>query len=307
MRSAKSLILPLALLLSSTSVAAQLSKDDLTELDTLAADENGESTATQEEAEEAVKEPPVEAETPADETMSGGPEGLLAKLASLAAEGNGEAAYHLGMAYHLGANGVEKDPQKAFELFTQSAETGDPLGAYMLGSYYEGEGGEAVETNPELALKYKLASAEAGHALAQHDVAQHFYEQDDTDEALEYLLASAKQGHVPSLQALASLYSGEGKVAKDPVKQFAYVALLQGNSAEAPSKRIQEWRDKMQAELSEEQLKEAMQLVDNWKVEPSEVTRKALSGEAAAMKLAGADAAPTELPAADSKEAQEGR
>src|SRR3546814_3077271 len=86
----------------------------------------------------------------------------------------------------------------------------------MLGSYYEGEGGEAVETNPELALKYKLASAEAGHALAQHDVAQHFYEQDDTDEALEYLLASAKQGHVPSLQALASLYSGEGKVAKDP-------------------------------------------------------------------------------------------
>src|SRR3546814_8206416 len=83
--------------------------------------------------------------------MSGAPEGLLAKLASLAAEGNGEAAYHLGMAYHLGANGVEKDPQKAFELFTQSAETGDPLGAYMLGSYYEGEGGEAVETNPELA------------------------------------------------------------------------------------------------------------------------------------------------------------
>src|SRR3546814_10140049 len=91
MRSAKSLILPLALLLSSTSVAAQLSKDDLTELDTLAADENGESTATQEEAEEAVKEPAVKAETPADETMSGGSEGLLAKLASRAAEGNGEA------------------------------------------------------------------------------------------------------------------------------------------------------------------------------------------------------------------------
>lgn len=305
MRSAKSLILPLALLLSSTSVAAQLSMGDLTaELDTLAADENGESTPAQEEAEEAVKEPPVGAETSADETMSGDPEGILAKLASLAAGGNGEAAYHLGMAYHLGANGVEKDPQKAFELFTQSAEAGDPLGAYMLGSYYEGEGGEA---NPELALKYKLAAAEAGHALAQHDVAQHFYEQDDTDQALEYLLASAKQGHVPSLQALASLYSGEGKVTKDPVKQFAYVALLQGHSGEAPSKRIQEWRDKMQAELSEEQLKEAMLLVDNWKVEPSEVTRRALSGEAAAIKLAGADAAPPELPAADSKEAQEGR
>src|SRR3546814_17366356 len=127
------------------------------------------------------------------------------------------------MAYHLGANGVEKDPQKAFELFTQSAETGDPLGAYMLGSYYEGEGGEAVETNPELALKYKLSSAEAGHALAQHDVAQHFYEQDDTDDALEYLCASATQGHVPSPQAPASLYNGDGKVPQDPAKQLDHV------------------------------------------------------------------------------------
>src|SRR3546814_20414274 len=115
MRSAKSLILPLALLLSSTSVAAQLSKDDLTELDTLAADENGESTATQEEAEEAVTEPPVEAETPADETMSGGPEGLLAKLASLAADGNGKAAYPLGLASHIGAHAAEKDPTKTFK------------------------------------------------------------------------------------------------------------------------------------------------------------------------------------------------
>jgi uncharacterized protein len=233
--------------------------------------------------------------------------GLAAKLASLAAEGNAEAAYHLGMAYHLGANGAQKNPGRAFELFQQSAEAGSPLGAYMLGSYYDGAAGTAVEANPELALKHKLAAAEAGHALAQHDVARLLYEQGDTDRALELLLASAKQGYLPSLQALASLYSGEGKVEKDPVKVFAYVALLQGSSGEEPSKRIQEWRDKTRAELNEEQLKEAMKIVESWKVEPTETTRTALSGEAAAMKLAGLEDEPAETEPVSSQDLPEGR
>ena len=307
MRRAKNLI-PLALLLSSTSLAAQLSDDLTTDLDTLAADEMGEGPEEEPAAvtDEAAEEPPLETEA-AFENEGERTKGLLAKLASLTADGNGEAAYHLGMAYHLGTDGASKEPQRAFELFQQSAEAGDPLGAYMLGSYYEGEGGEAVAADPELALKYKLAAAEAGHALAQHDVAQHFYEQGDTDKTLEYLLASAKQGYVPSLQALASLHSGEGKVAKDPVKQFAYVALLQGNSGEAPSKRLQEWRDRMQAELSEEQLKQAVEIAQNWKVEPSEVTQKAFAGEAAAMKLAGLEPAPPAPVAVDSEEIPEGR
>ncbi len=309
MHRAKSLV-PLALLLSSPSLAAQLSDDLTAELDTVAADENGEQRKGEPAADpqQAEEDPTIEGEEATSESDGGeAGDGLIAKLASLAAEGNAEAAYHLGMAYHLGANGAEKNSQKAFELFDQSAEAGDPLGAYMLGSYYEGDGGDAVESDAELALKNKLAAADAGHALAQHDVAQQFYEQGETDKALDYLLASAKQGYLPSLQALASLYSGEGKVAKDPVKQFAYVALLQASSGETPSKRLQDWRDRMQAELSEAQLKQAVEIVQNWKAEPSEVTQKALSGEAAATKLAGLEAAPPEPSVADSTEAPEGR
>lgn len=309
MHCAKSLI-PLALLISSPSLAAQLSDDLAAELDAAAAGETDDQKTEEPAADPQPDEPEQTSEADKAADPSGGGRAgtdLIAKLASRAAEGNAEAAYHLGMAYHLGANGVEKDLQKAFELFKQSAEAGNPLGAYMLGSYFEGDGGSAVEADADLALKHKLAAADAGHALAQHDVAQHFYEEGETDKALDYLLASAKQGYLPSLQALASLYSGEGKVAKDPVKQFAYVALLQGSSGETPSKRLQQWRDKMQAALGEEQLKQAVEIVQNWKTEPSEVTQKALSGEAAAMKLVGLEAAAPEPPAADRKKVPEGR
>lgn len=232
---------------------------------------------------------------------------LVTKLEAMAAEGNGEAAYHLGMAYDRGLEGLEKDQQKAFELFRQSAESGDPLGAFMLGSYYDGEGGGAVEADPAQALKYKLIAADAGHAIAQHDVARMFYEQGDTAKTVDYLERSARQGYTPSLEALASLHSGEGKIAKDPVKVYAYVALLHGRSGGKPTKRLEDWRDKARTELSEQQLAEAMVIVAKWKMEPSALTKKALSGEAAAKQLAGLAPPPAKPRKPDPREAAEGR
>ena len=300
MRFVKSLSVPLALLLLAAPLAAQISEDDLAaELDSLAAQENGGNT---EEEMTAAEEPAAEGESLA--ALDAGAEAgnaLATKLASLVAEGNGEAAYHLGIMHLAGMNGLAKDPQRAFELFQASAEAGDPLGAYRLGAFYDGQGEGVVEDDPALALEHKLVAAEAGYALAQHDVARFFYEQGDTDKALEYLLASAKQGYQPSLQALASLYSGEGKVAKDPVKVYAYVALLQASDKGLPSKRLEEWRDKTQAELGPEQVAEAVEIVTKWKETPSALTLKALAGEASAMRLAGLDDAALIAPANGTK------
>ena len=300
MRFVKSLSVPLALLLSVAPLAAQISEEDLAaELDSLAAQENDGNT---EEEMTAAEETAAEGESLA--ALDAGAEAgnaLAAKLASLAAEGNGEAAYHLGIMHLAGMNGLAKDPQRAFELFQASAEAGDPLGAYRLGAFYDGQGEGVIEDDPALALEHKLVAAEAGYALAQHDVARFFYEQGDTDKALEYLLASAKQGYQPSLQALASLYSGEGKVAKDPVKVYAYVALLQASDKGLPSKRLEEWRDKTQAELGPEQVAEAVEIVTKWKETPSALTLKALAGEASAMRLAGLDDAALIAPADGTK------
>jgi len=59
------------------------------------------------------------------------PTALQTRLETLSSNGSGEAAYHLGMVYHMGLEGTAKDPKKAFELFKLSAERGDPFGAYM--------------------------------------------------------------------------------------------------------------------------------------------------------------------------------
>src|SRR3954470_9664532 len=86
---------------------------------------------------------------------------LITSLERLAASNNAEAIYHLGMAYHTGT-GVPKDHVKALAAFRRAASLGDVLASYKLGCYYDGQGGELVEANPDLALRYKLIAAQAG-------------------------------------------------------------------------------------------------------------------------------------------------
>jgi hypothetical protein len=92
-------------------------------------------------------------------------------LLGLANKGDAEAQYHVGMMHNNGI-GTQKDPRQAFEWFQKSAASNNPLGAYKLGCYYDGQGAGIVGADSNEALKYKLVSAKAGYALAQHDVAR---------------------------------------------------------------------------------------------------------------------------------------
>lgn len=218
---------------------------------------------------------------------------LTAKLEALAADGNAEAAYHAGVAYERGINGVKKDPAKAFEYFKKSAEGGDPLGAYKLGSFYDGEGQEVVQDDPELALQHKLVAAKAGYSIAQHDVAKFFYEKGETDQAIDWLTQAAKQGYKESLQALASLYTGEGKVAKNMGKSYAYLLLMQGGSLDkAPEKARQVLQD-MHAKLTPAEKSEAETIVSGWKFKPTILTMTALAGQRSAKALVDRAGTPT--------------
>jgi hypothetical protein len=215
------------------------------------------------------------------------------KLEALAATGNAEAAYHLGMMHHLGANGAKKDPQRALELFRQAAEGGDPLGAYKLGSYYDGQGGGLVQADPELALKHKMVAAKAGYSLAQHDVAKLLYARGDTQEAVRWLEESARQGYPESLQALASLYTGEGKVAKNMGKSLAYLVILQNSlKGKKASPKIQAWVKETRAKLTAAEIAQAEDVVRGWKVKPSPLTLQALAGEETAKTLVAKTPAP---------------
>ncbi len=231
---------------------------------------------------------PVAAVAQADEAA------VTAKLEQLAQGGNAEAAYHAGMAYLRGINGVGKDPAKAFEYFKKSAEGGDPLGSYQLGSFYDGDGGGVVAADPELALKHKLVAAQAGYSLAQHDVAKLYYERDQADEAVKWLTASAKQGYKESLQALASLYSGEGKLPKNMGKSYAYLLLMQGGSLDKADGKARQVLQELSAKLTPAEKSEANKTIAGWAFKPSILTLHALAGQKSARALIERAGAATE-------------
>jgi len=85
-------------------------------------------------------------------------------MVTLADKGNAEAQYHVGMMHNNGI-GTKQDPRQAFGWFQKSTASGDPLGAYKLGCYYDGQGAGIVTPDTSEALKYKLISAKAGLRL----------------------------------------------------------------------------------------------------------------------------------------------
>lgn len=210
------------------------------------------------------------------------------KLAALSNAGSAEAAYHLGMLYHMGLAGVRKDPRKAFELFKLAADRGDPLGAYKVGCFYDGQGEGVVESNLELALKYKRIAAEAGYNLAQEDIAKHLFDRGDMEAGLRWLETAALQGSRMPLLAVGSLYAGllppdapALKIEKDVVKGWAYMLLA--------ARDIPEMQKSFEVELSQklsaQEQKRVKEFVSNWKPKPTPLSTK--GGIDEAYKLAG--------------------
>ncbi|MGY3147173.1 TPR repeat protein [Bradyrhizobium sp. USDA 3397] len=81
-------------------------------------------------------------------------------MVALANRGDAEAQYHVGMMHNNGI-GTQQDRSQAFEWFQKSAAANDPLGAYKLGCYYDGQGAGVIATDADQALKYKLVAANA--------------------------------------------------------------------------------------------------------------------------------------------------
>ncbi|MBT2189212.1 tetratricopeptide repeat protein [Sphingobium nicotianae] len=214
------------------------------------------------------------------------PAALVAALEKMAAAGNGEASYHLGMAYHLG-NGVPQDKAKALDAFRKSAELGDPLGAYKLGCYYDGQGEGLVKEDDALALKYKLVAAEAGYALAQQDVGILYGEKSDFNTALGWIAQAAAQGWPDALRIYASIHNGAAGIPKDAATTDAYftLALRMTDGGDAKQRA---WLTAFEAKMSAQDKARADQLVAGYRPAPTALTRKALAGQRAAEELVAA-------------------
>ena len=135
--------------------------------------------------------------------------------------GQARTQYALGKIYRDG-QGVEKDVQKAVELFTLAAVQGNSFAAFALGKMYLSDD-PALSRNVAAALKWITNAAEHGNQFAQYylgklllkgtdDISQ------DTNSALRWLLASVEQGNVHAEYALAMAYLKGESVPKDSLK-----------------------------------------------------------------------------------------
>lgn len=197
-------------------------------------------------------------------------------MVALANKGNAEAQYHVGMMHNNGI-GTRQDPKQAFEWFQKATAASDPLGAYKLGCYYAGQFAGVVPPDSNEALKYKLIAAEAGYALAQHDVAIHYDRQGNPAEALKWWKAAGDQGYPGALFSLSMAYSAGKGTPRDLSLSYAYFKL----SNVAPPKNVNE----MAGMLSKPELEKAEKWVSAWSAQPTALTLKAKMGVSAADEL----------------------
>ena len=197
-------------------------------------------------------------------------------MVTLADKGDAEAQYHVGMMYNNGI-GTPQDTKQAFAWFQKAAAANDPLGAYKVGCYYDGQGAGVVATDRDEALKYKLVAAKAGYALAQHDVALLYDLQGNSEEAVKWWKMAGNQGYPKSLYNLSgSYFQGKG-APKDLSLAYAYYKL----SNLVPKDKV----NGMATILSKPELERAEKLVAEWKPQPTALTLKAKRGVEAAEEL----------------------
>lgn len=202
---------------------------------------------------------------------------LADRLATLAGSGQAEAQYHLGMLYKDGL-GVARDQARAFELFSKAAAGGDPLAAYEVGCYYDGEFKSAVAPDPEQALRHKLVAAEAGYSVAQVDVAIHYFKAKDYRSAFRWFEAAARQGDPQGLYNLTTLYRDGLGTAASPARAWAVFRLAHLASKGRIDAEAQATLDGMWAKLSRAQRAEAKRAGTGFVTGPGAVTARARAG-----------------------------
>ncbi len=136
----------------------------------------------------------------------------LAEVRSKAKAGYADAQHELGWCHYDGYN-CEQSYEKAFELFSKSAEQGNVESMFWLGSMYRAAQG--VEEDNSQALKFFRRGADLGHAACQSCLAD-MYEygtgiEVDYDRAFLWHKRAAEKGHALSMWSLGEFYeNGKG-------------------------------------------------------------------------------------------------
>ncbi|EJK44927.1 hypothetical protein THAOC_19775 [Thalassiosira oceanica] len=123
-----------------------------------------------------------------------------------------EAMNFVGQKYFFGKLGLQKDEQRAVELWTEAAELGSINELNSLGnSYYYGNG---VKQDEKKAVQFWSKAAMQGHVLARHNLGCYEMKKGDYDRAVRHALISAKMGHRDSVEMIKGMFM-RGQVTKE--------------------------------------------------------------------------------------------
>lgn len=204
-------------------------------------------------------------------------EEMFERLSKLAAKGDPEIKYNLGMFLNNGI-GTKRDQKAAFAQFSEAASAGSALASYKVGCYYAGQFLGAVTPDEDLAFKFKLVAAEAGYDLAQTDVGMTFAKRGDLPAAANWWERASKQGNNSATAFLAGYYLG--KSSQDKNKGLALLLKLRETVPTLP-KNVEDLLTAAEAKATPEDRIEAEKIRVSWVIERTPITIAARRGIAA--------------------------
>ena len=119
--------------------------------------------------------------------------------------GDADAMAYLGDKYHSGRLGLEKDVQRAIELWTEAAELGSIKACYELGHLYLH--GRDVEQDEAKGVAYWKRAAMKGDVLSRDGLGAFEGKRGNHQQGLKHILISAKMGYKESLDTIQEMFA----------------------------------------------------------------------------------------------------
>ena len=130
--------------------------------------------------------------------------GVLEMIKARVAKKDPEAIDDLGGQIFYAGLGLEKDMQRAVELWTKAAELGSIQALFNLGNSYRN--GEGVEQDMAKAVGFYAKAAMKGHAQARHNLGALDGQEGNFDSAVKHYLISAKMGLQDSVEMIERIF-----------------------------------------------------------------------------------------------------
>ncbi|EJK61672.1 hypothetical protein THAOC_17796 [Thalassiosira oceanica] len=127
----------------------------------------------------------------------------MAMIRARVAKKDPEAVNFLGEQYCHGKLGLQKDVQRAFELWTEAAELGSIEALNNLSVAYES--GAVAQLGRVKATEFYEKAAMQGHVLSRHNLGCIEGKKGNDDRAARHLLISAKMGYKESVETIKKM------------------------------------------------------------------------------------------------------